>query len=320
MKGKTTQYNVRVELRHLRYVIAAAEHHSFRRAASVVGVHQSAISRRIRDLEEELGASLFNRHSGGVELTFAGEGFLEHARRIVGQIERAASLVSAHGCGNAGIVRVGIFSSISSGFIADLMRAYEQRHNDVRLDFIEGSPREHLSAIRHFKLDIAFLTGPSAPPDCEGQHLWTERVFVVLPEADKLAGQVEIAWNDLRNRHFIVSRSDPGPEIHDFLVKHLSLPGYHPSVEYCAVGRDNLMQLVSLGKGLTLTSEATTGTTFPRVVYRLLAGEELPFCAIWSPKNDNPALRRLLSLARVMARRKGQFINAAKSPTAMPMA
>ena len=96
VKGKTSQYNVRVELRHLRYVIAAAEHHSFRRAASVVGVHQSAISRRIRDLEEELGASLFNRHSGGVELTFAGEGFLEHARRIVGQIERAASLVNAH--------------------------------------------------------------------------------------------------------------------------------------------------------------------------------------------------------------------------------
>ncbi|WP_306260002.1 LysR family transcriptional regulator [Pararhizobium sp. IMCC21322] len=303
MNGNTTQCNVRVELRHLRYVIAAAEHHSFRRAASIVGVHQSAISRRIRDLEEELGASLFNRHSGGVELTFAGEGFLEHARRVVGQIERAASLVNAHGCGNAGIVRVGIFSSISSGFIADLMRAYEQRHTDVRLDFIEGSPREHLSAIRHFKLDIAFLTGPFAPPDCEGQHLWTERVFVVLPEADKLANLAEIAWNDLRNRHFIVSRSDPGPEIHDFLVKHLSLPGYHPSVEYCAVGRDNLMQLVSLGKGLTLTSEATTGTKFPRVVYRLLAGEALPFCAIWSPKNDNPALRRLLSLARVMARR-----------------
>ncbi len=123
MKGKTSQYNVRVELRHLRYVIAAAEHHSFRRAASVVGVHQSAISRRIRDLEEELGASLFNRHSGGVELTFAGEGFLEHARRIVGQIERAASLVNAHGCGNAGIVRVGIFSSPLPGFLAELFAA-----------------------------------------------------------------------------------------------------------------------------------------------------------------------------------------------------
>ncbi|MEC5413345.1 LysR substrate-binding domain-containing protein, partial [Aurantimonas sp. C2-4-R8] len=115
----------------------------------------------------------------------------------------------------------------------------------------------------------------------------------------------EIAWADLYERRFIVSKSDPGPEIHDYLVKHLARLGHHPSVEYCAVGRDNLMHLVSLGKGLTLTSEATTGTTFPSVVYRTLSGEELPFCAIWSPMNDNPALRRLLSLARVMARRNG---------------
>tara|TARA_R110000824_G_scaffold24090_3_gene85355 strand:+ start:11214 stop:12149 length:936 start_codon:yes stop_codon:yes gene_type:complete len=306
------------ELRHLRYVIAAAEQHSFRRAANVVGVHQSAISRRIRDLEDELGASLFNRHSGGVELTFAGRNFLEHAKRAMGQIECAASLVDAHGSGKAGVVRVGIFSSLSSGFIADLLHAYEHRHADVRLDFVEGAPCDHLSAIGQYKLDIAFLTGSAAPPDCEGQHLWTERVFVVIPESDELAGYTELNWDDLRQRHFIVSRTYPGPEIHDFLVKHLSLLGYHPSVEYCSVGRDNLMQLVSLGKGLTLTSEATTGTTFPRVVYRLLAGEELPFCAIWSPKNDNPALRRLLSLARVMARRNGQCISAANSSIAMP--
>ncbi len=72
------------ELRHIRYVIAAAEHHSFRRAASVVGVHQSALSRRIRDLEDELGASLFNRHYGGVELTHAGRNFLGHTKRAVG--------------------------------------------------------------------------------------------------------------------------------------------------------------------------------------------------------------------------------------------
>ena len=305
------------ELRHIRYVIAAAEHHSFRRAASVVGVHQSAVSRRIRDLEDELGASLFNRHNGGVELTHAGRNFLEHAKRAVGQIECAATLVDSHGCGKSGRITVGIFSSLSSGFIADLLHAYEQRHSNIHLDFIEGAPCEHVSAIRQYKLDIAFLTGPSIPQDCEGQHLWTEHVFVVLPEADELAGWTEIGWDDLRHRHFIVSKTDPGPEIHDFLVKHLSRLGYHPSVEYCAVGRDNLMQLVSLGKGLTLTSEATTGTTFPRVVYRLLAGEELPFCAIWSPKNDNPALRRLLSLARVMARRNGLCDGAAPAPNAM---
>jgi hypothetical protein len=63
------------------------------------------------------------------------------------------------------------------------------------------------------------------------------------------------------------------------------------------------MNLVAMGQGLTLTSEATTAAHFPGVVYRPLGEEILPFCAIWSPQNDNPALRRLLSLARTMSRR-----------------
>lgn len=305
-----------IELRHLRYVIAAAEQQSFRRAANVVRVHQSAISRRIRDLEDELGASLFNRHSGGVELTYAGQNFLDHAKRAMGQIECGAKLADSFGCGNVGVIRLGIFSSLSSGFIAKLLRTYERRHPKVRLEFVEGAPAEHIAAIRRYQLDIAFLTCATAPPYCDSEHLWTERVYVVLPETDKLARKAEIAWADLYERRFIVSKSDPGPEIHNYLVRHLARLGHHPSVEYCAVGRDNLMHLVSLGKGLTLTSEATTGTTFPSVVYRTLSGEELPFWAIWSPMNDNPALRRLLSLARVMARRNGLYNGGAgASPT-----
>lgn len=65
----------RIELRHVRYIIAAAESGSFRRAAQDLGVGQSAISRRIRDVEEEIGAQLFRRHSAGVDLTEIGNQF-----------------------------------------------------------------------------------------------------------------------------------------------------------------------------------------------------------------------------------------------------
>ena len=72
---KMRRNELSIELRHLRYFIAAAEHGSFRKAGAAVGVQESAISRRIRDLEDQLGASLFNRYNGGVHLTFAGERF-----------------------------------------------------------------------------------------------------------------------------------------------------------------------------------------------------------------------------------------------------
>lgn len=75
------------------------------------------------------------------------------------------------------------------------------------------------------------------------------------------------------------------------------------SIPLGPICRDTLMQIVFVGRKLTLTSEATTAAQFPGVTYRPLMGETLPFSAIWSPRNYNPAFRRLLSLARVMSRR-----------------
>lgn len=303
-----------IELRHLRYFIAAAERGSFRRAAKALEIQESAVSRRIRDLEDELGAALFIRHNGGVHLTQAGQRFFVRACKVITQIGHAAMDVGSFGRGEAGTVRIGIFSSLSSGFLANLLRAYAAANPNIRSDLIEGGPSRHIAAIQRHHLDVAFLTGEPTADGCDLIHLWNERVFVALPNGDGLSRNREISWTDLRDRHFIVSEADPGPEIHDYLVKHLADLGRHPNVERYSVGRENLMNLVAMGQGLTLTSEATIAVRFPGVVYRPLSEEILPFCAIWSPNNDNPALRRLLSLARTMSRRS----NAVSMPGPLP--
>lgn len=294
---------MRIELRHLRYAIAATEHQSFRRAAQALGVHESAVSRRIRDLEDEIGAALFIRHHGGVSLTYAGQRFLGRAREAISQIGYATKDVGAIGRGEDGVVRIGIFSSLASGFLAELLFAYDAEHSGVRLDFIEGGSSEHVASVQGHRIDVAFLTGQPDAAGCNVTHLWNERVFLVLPRHHELADHNEIAWSDLHGRYFIVSEAEPGPEIHDYLVKHLAALGHHPSIERHGVGRDNLMQLVALGRGLSLTSEATTAAHFPGVVYRPLIDETLPFSAVWSPRNSNPALRSLLGLAKLMSER-----------------
>ncbi|RVD68003.1 LysR family transcriptional regulator [Mesorhizobium sp. M4A.F.Ca.ET.029.04.2.1] len=81
--GKCTD---RIELRHLRYFVSAAEYGSFRKAAAPLGTQESTISRRVRDLEDRVGASLFHRYSGGVRVTVAGERYLGHARKVLKHI------------------------------------------------------------------------------------------------------------------------------------------------------------------------------------------------------------------------------------------
>jgi DNA-binding transcriptional LysR family regulator len=293
----------KVVLHYLRYVLAAAEKRSFRQAAIELGVWESTISRGIRDLEDEIGVALFIRYPGGVRLTNAGSKFLNHARAAVDRIDYALKDAGAAGRGEIGMVRIGILTSLASGFLADLLQAYQAENPLVHLDFAESAPAEHVAAVQHHRIDVAFLTGELAAYGCEATRLWEERVLVVLPRHHRMAEQEEISWDDLRDEHFIVSETNPGPETHDYLVKHLAELGRHPNVERCSVGRDNLMKLVTLGRGLTLTSEATTGAVFPGVVYRPLVGERLPFSAVWSLRNDNPAFRRLLSMARTLSKR-----------------
>ncbi len=294
-----------IQVRHINYVIAAADHGSFRRAAAFLGVQESAVSRRIRDLEGRLGAALFTRSARGVQLTQAGRQFLQRGRKALSQIGMARTEVSAIGRGENGEIRIGIFSSLASGFLSDLFLAFGQRHKAVRLIFADGNPAEHVASVRQLQLDVAFLTGLTSWPDCQSQHLWSERIFAVLPERHPRAGESEICFGDLLDESFIVSESAPGEEIHDYLVQRLADLGRHPDIQQQAVGRDTLMQLVALGRGLTVTSEATTGAQFPGVVFRPIAGEILPFRAVWSERNDNPAFWSLMKLARSMARVDG---------------
>ena len=124
----------------------------------------------------------------------------------------------------------------------------------------------------------------------------------MLPEDHVLAARKELGWADLRNEHFIV-RQSVDPELPERITRRLTDARHNPSVQKLDVGREALMNLVSIGLGISLASEATTATSFPKIVFRPIAGDDelLHFNAIWLPHNDNPALRRFLALARRMA-------------------
>lgn len=290
-----------IELRHLRYFVAAAEHGSFRKAGTALERSPAAVSRCIADLEDGIGASLFHRKTSGVSLTYAGERFLRRARKAIRVISEGASDVCSVGRSEKGRVRIGIYSSIASGFLADLLRAYGGRHGRVRVELIDGNPDEHVAAIRQLSLDVAFIAGTRDRPNCERTPLWSERIFAVLPDKHRLAARSSLTWQDLTMEPFVVTEAAPGQEIHDHLVRELAELGLHPEIQVHAVSRDNLLSLVAIGQELTLVSEAMTVARFPGLTYRPILGEVLCFSAVWSARNDNPAFRRLLSMAIAMS-------------------
>jgi DNA-binding transcriptional ArsR family regulator len=150
----------------LRYALLAAEHLSFRQAASALDVRQSAVSRRVRALEDRIGVSLFERHRAGVRLTEAGRGFLQQVRGALAELEYAIKSAGAAGRGAEGSVRIGISSAIGSGFLRQLVRGFATDHPNVAIDIQEGAPRSHIARVREHRMDVAFVAGEGPKHKC----------------------------------------------------------------------------------------------------------------------------------------------------------
>lgn len=140
-----------------------------------------------------------------------------------------------------------------------------------------------------------------------------EPIIAALPTDHPLAARPSVELAELIGEAFIVSRHAPGPEIHEYIIRNLSRLEFGPKITEHGVGRETLLSMVGLRFGATLVSGAEAEVWYPGVVFVPIAGETLPFSAVWSPTNSNPALRRFLSAARVMARKSDAIVEPSRT-------
>ena len=291
-----------IELRHLHYVIAADKHHSFRRAAAALRLKQSTLSRRIHQLEDEFGVLLFKRHSGGVRPTTAGHNFLRIAEHIIQEVNSMVLLAKAESRGEAGCLSIGFYTSLSAGHLRASLLDYVARYPDVTIRAVDGTRAYLLAELDGGALDIAIVSGESELRRAQVLPLWAERITVALPQTHPLAAHEIVYWTDLKDERFLLSCRDPGPEIQELLMAKLAAPGDHPLVVRHDVSRENILSMVGAGRGVSLLFEASTGATYPGVVYRE-AGEgngpsRIGQSAYWRWDNENPTLMRFVALLK----------------------
>jgi DNA-binding transcriptional LysR family regulator len=292
----------RLELKDLRCFTAVAEAGGFRRASRRLGFEQSIVSRRVAALEDEIGVSLVERGRDGVRLTAAGGRFLEQLRIALSQLEVAVVGALAAGEAAAGRVRIGITSSIASGFVRELLAAWRREHSRVAIDLVEGAANEHVAALLAHDLDLTFQLSSVDHEGLDAEQLWIDRVFAAVPGDSPYAARAQLRIAQLAEADLIVSTRNSGPDIRDFLTTRLYQLGSSPKITMVDVGREALLHCVGLGMGVTITTSADVAVGYPGVAFAEILDERLPFSAIWSPRNDNPALRRFLSAARMHSR------------------
>ena len=263
-----------MELRHLRYFVAVAEHLHFARAAESLHLTQPALSHQIKALEDDLGVRLFERTKREVTLTQAGAYFLAEAQATLTQAQRAQAVAQRVARGQLGKVRLGYVPSVPfSGLLPQLGSAFGQQAPELQLVLEETlTGPEQLIKIAGGKLDAGLLRLPLEQPlpHLETKVLIKERMVIALREDHPLAGRKQLSVTDLRKERFIVWQGVQPMTMYDHLLALAQAGGFALRVAQAAPSLAAMVALVAGGAGIAYVPESLRNMKVPSVCFRPL--------------------------------------------------
>lgn len=244
-----------MEFRYLRYMLAVNDHGSIRQAAAALGISASAISRRIRDLEEELGVALFLRTFDGVTLTRAGYAFLEDARLIDRRLENAKAKAQAIAMGQKGELRIAAPEELMTDRLMAALALHKNRWPDVRIHIFDMTPQDQMSALQTGLLDLAIALDPGEGHEIDRERIWSETAAIAFPDYHALNSHSEIEPSILADQAVILSGS---PEVERFdhrVVRHLTDRGIKVRIIAETECFQTKLSLVRAGAGIAFLPE-----------------------------------------------------------------
>ena len=294
-----------MEIRHLRYFCVLAEQLHFTKAAVLLNVAQPALSRQIKQLEDEIGTQLVERTNRRVRLTAAGDVFLARATRILEQIDQATRETARVGQGDAGSLVIGVISTAVCSILPELMRSFRRESPNITIDIREMEPGEQVEALRKETIDIGLLFLSIQDPALDSALISRERLIVALPTGHRASSAGKVRLRELESETFLIPRRQSVPGFHELVLNTLRAGG----VSSPRLQPTRLLQtavfLVAGQIGVALVPESFQQHLRVRgCVYRELAGtpSHADLIGLWRRDNVPPVLRRFIQqMKRVKA-------------------
>lgn len=257
-----------MELRQLRYFIEVAEREHISEAAIHLHVAQSAVSRQIANLEDELGVQLFERIGRNVKLTPIGKIFLEHSVSAIKAIDFAKKQIDEYLDPEKGTIKIGFPTSLAGHLLPTVISAFKIEHPNVAFHLRQGSYNYLIEAVKTREINLAFL-GPLPPKDSilNNTILFTENFSVLLNANHPFAKKDKIPLIDLRNEDFVLFPE--GYIMQKLVVEACNSVGFTPKVSSEGEDMDAIKGLVAAGIGLTLLPESTFYDSTPRFTKKI---------------------------------------------------
>jgi DNA-binding transcriptional LysR family regulator len=285
------------ELRQLRYFLAVAEELNFTRAATRLHIAQQALSAAIRQLEAELGTTLFVRTTRRVELTQTGEVLVEPARRTLAEATAAVQAVQAVARGERGHLHVGLQSGAAGDLPHRVFTAFERRLPDADLDFHYFTWTDSSVGLRSGATQVAFVRPPIAG-DLEFLPLFSEPRVAVLPAGHRLAGEPDLSIAELLDEVWCLLPPDD-PVWRDFWLATAHRDGAAAKTGPVMTSLEEQFQYALAGAGISLAPRsATQDYGRPGIAFVPVRDVEPSTAALaWPHGQHNPLVRQFIAIA-----------------------
>jgi DNA-binding transcriptional LysR family regulator len=295
-----------MELRQLEYFVAVAEEANFTRAAERVHISQSGVSAQIRQLENDLGATLIDRSHRTAGLTVAGEAALEHARAALASADAVRQAVDDVNELIRGRLVVGMVSAGTVTGLFDALAAFHVAHPAVEIALVEDNSDRLIEAVRSGAMDMALVgTAGTTPPGLDALTIISEGLVAAVSPVHPLAGRQRATLADI-SAYPIVCMPE-GTGIRTAFDQACAARGVRADIALQASAPDAVADLATRGLGLAILSESMAAGYEGRLKAIALEDVEVPavLALVWAAKKS-PALRELVVHSHeAFARRPG---------------
>jgi LysR family hydrogen peroxide-inducible transcriptional activator len=243
-----------VNLRDLQYLVAVADHRHFGQAAEATFVSQPTLSTQIKKLERELGAELIERNPRQVTLTDSGVRVVEHARRLLAEVDMIRSIAAQATDPEAGSLRLGLFPTLAPYLLPHIVPGIRDRFAKLELLLVEEKTEEVIHRLRDGRLDAGMLATPVVGENLHEEVLFVEDFVLAVPNGHPLAshdGPIPVAR--LANEHMLLL--EEGHCLRDQALSVCQMTGASERRGFRATSLETLRQMVSAGVGVTLLPE-----------------------------------------------------------------
>jgi DNA-binding transcriptional LysR family regulator len=287
-----------MELRQLRYFVMVAEELHFGRAADRLQITQPALSKQIVGLEKELGVRLLMRTKRIVQLTPAGQVFLDQAHQLLLQVEAVIQLTQRTARGEVGQLAIGLTETATHTVLPKLVREFRREYPGVEIIMLELSTEAQVSALNQGEIDLAFLHPPIDERGLQLHSILEESFVAVLPQQHPLLQYEKIPLEAFASEPLIIHPRKEGPTLYDAFIQVCQGAGFQPNIVKESISLQTRVCLVAAGAGITFVSDRLQFLVGTDVVCRPLANcpVSLKFAAAWRQTSDSPTLRAFLSI------------------------